>query len=289
MSVAAPGPVDHAELQRPLPGLAAPPPTDATAGGPPAAHALLRHPRARQALLLGGLQVGYELVRVRRRSIGMVVTAEGLSVRAPRWVGLGDIEAALQAKARWLLGKLGEQGERQRRLAAGRIDWVDGACLPYLGETLVLRLDPQQRGLALREAAPDETPPGRRLLLGLPPQADALQVRDAVQAWLMKEARRVFLARLAHYAPTLGVQVRRLALSSARTRWGSASADGSIRLNWRLIHFSLATLDYVVVHELAHLRHMDHSPRFWDVVRGVLPDFDQARAALRDPVLPAFD
>ncbi len=283
---AVPGPADHAELQRQLPGLGEPPgPAPAEA----AAHALLVHPRARQAIVLGGLNVGYELVRVRRCSIGMVVTAEGLSVRAPRWVGLGDIEAALQAKTRWLLGKLGEQGERQRRLAAGRIDWVDGACLPYLGETLVLRLDPQQRGLALREAAPDETPPGRRLLLGLPPQADALQVRDAVQAWLMKEARRVFLARLAHYAPTLGVQVRRLALSSAQTRWGSASADGSIRLNWRLIHFSLATLDYVVVHELAHLRHMDHSPRFWDVVRGVLPDFDQARAALRDPVLPAFD
>ena len=284
---AVPGPADHAELQRQLPGLG-------EAGGAaqaavPAAHALLVHPRARQAIVLGGLSIGYELVRVRRRSIGMVVTAEGLSVRAPRWVGLGDIEAALQAKARWLLGKLGEQGERQRRLAAGRIDWIDGACLPYLGETLVLRLDPKQRGLALREAAAGETPPGRRLLLGLPPQADAVQVRDAVQAWLMKEARRVFLERLAHYAPTLGVHVRRLALSSAQTRWGSASADGSIRLNWRLIHFSLATLDYVVVHELAHLRHMDHSPRFWEVVRGVLPDFDQARAALRDPVLPAFD
>ena len=73
----------------------------------------------------------------------------------------------------------------------------------------------------------------------------------------------------------------RLALSSAQTRWGSASADGAIRLHWRLVHFALPTIDYVVAHELAHLRHMDHSPRFWDVVRSVVPDYEEARARLR--------
>ena len=79
----------------------------------------------------------------------------------------------------------------------------------------------------------------------------------------------------------------RLSLSSAATRWGSASADGSIRLNWRLVHFALPMIDYVVAHELAHLREMNHSPRFWDVVRSVLPDYEAARGTLRDEVLPA--
>ena len=81
----------------------------------------------------------------------------------------------------------------------------------------------------------------------------------------------------------------RLALSSAQTRWGSASADGSIRLNWRLVHLPMSTIDYVVAHELAHLRHMDHSPRFWDVVRSVMPDYEVVRSGLRDDVLPVFD
>ena len=99
----------------------------------------------------------------------------------------------------------------------------------------------------------------------------------------------MFEERCAIFAERLGVRVTRLALSSAQTRWGSASADGSIRLNWRLIHFALPTIDYVVAHELAHLRHMDHSPRFWDVVRSVIPDVEAERLRLRDPMLPAID
>ncbi|HEY9238395.1 MAG TPA: M48 family metallopeptidase, partial [Burkholderiaceae bacterium] len=110
-----------------------------------------------------------------------------------------------------------------------------------------------------------------------------------VQSWLQRQARRVFDERIAHFAPRLRVRVRRLSLSSAQTRWGSASADGSIRLNWRLIHFALPSIDYVVAHELAHLRHMDHSPRFWDVVRSVLPDYEQARGSLKDGLVPLLD
>jgi len=83
--------------------------------------------------------------------------------------------------------------------------------------------------------------------------------------------------------------MRRLSLSSASTRWGSASADGSIRLNWRLVHFGLPVIDYVVTHELAHLREMNHGPAFWNVVRQALPGFEQARGALRTEVLPVFD
>jgi predicted metal-dependent hydrolase len=85
------------------------------------------------------------------------------------------------------------------------------------------------------------------------------------------------------------VQVRRLSLSSAATRWGSASADGSIRLNWRLVHFALPVIDYVVTHELAHLREMNHSPAFWDVVRQALPGFEAARGRLRSDTLPVFE
>ena len=101
------------------------------------------------------------------------------------------------------------------------------------------------------------------------------QIRDAVQAWLMRDARRHFTARLDHFAPLLGVRWASLRLSSANTRWGSAKADGSIRLNWRLLHYRPAIIDYVVAHELAHLRVMDHSPRFWDTVATVVPDYVQ--------------
>jgi predicted metal-dependent hydrolase len=129
----------------------------------------------------------------------------------------------------------------------------------------------------------------RTLHIGLPQTATQAQIRDVVQGWLQRQARQVFEQRVAHFAPQLGVRVRRLALSSAATRWGSASADGSVRLHWRLVHFALPVIDYVVTHELAHLREMNHSPAFWDVVRSVVPDYEQLRGSLRAEVLPQLD
>ena len=77
--------------------------------------------------------------------------------------------------------------------------------------------------------------------------------------------------------------------AQAQTRWGSASADGTVRLNWRLVHFGLRSIDYVVAHELAHLREMNHSPAFWAVVRSVMPDYEDRRGTLRDGQVPVFD
>jgi predicted metal-dependent hydrolase len=91
---------------------------------------------------------------------------------------------------------------------------------------------------------------------------------------------------MGHFAPLLQVQWRKLSLSQAGTRWGSAKSDGSIRLNWRLIHLQPSVIDYVVAHELSHLREMNHSPAFWDTVRALVPDLEQQRQTLRQVVLP---
>lgn len=272
----------------------APQPTPAAApagpAAPPPAAAPFRHPQAQREIQLGEHRVAYHLRRARRRSIGFVVGGEGLVVSAPRWVGLGEIESALREKQRWVLRKLHEQHERGRRLQAAKVQWCDGTTLPFLGETVIVVLDPRHTGAVLHSA--DDTLPGvPRLTLhvGLPQAAAAEQIRDVVQSWLQRQARRVFEERCALYAQRLNVRMRRLTLSSASTRWGSASADGSIRLNWRLVHFGLPVIDYVVTHELAHLREMNHSAAFWDVVRSVLPQYEQALDTLRDQVLPVLD
>ena len=248
------------------------------------------HPRAQRSIALGGHQVGYEFRRARRRSIGFVVGVEGLSVSAPRWVAVAEVEQALQAKAPWILRKLQEQQERAQRLQAAKVVWQDGTTLPFLGDTVIVLLDARVTGAQLNadgQALPGV--PRLTLHLGLPQTATQEQIREAVQSWLQRQARRLFEERCAHFAPQLGVRVKRLSLSSAATRWGSASADGSVRLNWRLIHFALPVIDYVVTHELAHLREMNHSAAFWEVVRSVLPDYEHHRGALRTEVLPAFD
>ena len=258
------------------------------------APAVFRHPKADREIRLNQHLVAYALKRVRRRSIGFIVGTEGLAVNAPKWVGIGDIEAALQEKATWILRKLAEQKERAQRLQAARVDWRDGTGIPFLGETVIIVIDPRAGltlGGAVLDSSADALPGVPRLTLhvGLPQHATAEQIRDGVQSWLQRQARRIFEERCRHFAQQLGVRYTRLTLSSAQTRWGSASADGSIRLNWRLIHFGLSTIDYVVAHELAHLREMNHSPRFWDVVRSVVPDYERARGTLKDGVVPVFD
>ena len=232
-------------------------------------------PRSQRELWLGQHRVGYELKRARRRSIGFVVGPQGLRVSAPRWVPITEIERALHHKGEWILRKLVEQRERQQRVQAARIEWLDGGRLPYLGAPLTLVLAPAEREVVWDAAA-------RQLRLPLPHGASAEQIRDLTQAWLQARAREDFLPRCRHFAERLGVAMKSLRLSSAQTRWGSASADGSIRRNWRLIHFAPAIIDYVVAHELAHLREMNHSPAFWDTVRSVLPDFERSRDALRE-------
>jgi len=102
---------------------------------------------------------------------------------------------------------------------------------------------------------------------------------------VLAHARTVLAARVAHFAPLLEVQPRALRLSSARTRWGSASTRGTIALNWRLAFVPTPLLDYVVVHELAHLREMHHGPAFWALVAHVLPNYAERRAALRQYAL----
>jgi predicted metal-dependent hydrolase len=284
------------EPAEPAPALAPPaaPPKAPAEPAPPIASVLapatFRHPRANRQARLDGHVVGYEFKRARRRTIGFSVAADGLVVSAPRWVPVGEIESALAEKARWILKKLQEQDERARRIVAQRIDWRDGTSIPFLGETVIVVLDPRATGAQLQTAR-DVLPGVPRLTLhvGLPQHASPEQIKDAVQAWLMRQAKRLFEERCTHFAARLGVRFTRLGLSSAATRWGSASADGAIRLHWRLIHFALPTIDYVVAHELAHLRVMDHSPRFWDVVRSVIPDVEQRRDGLRDEVLPTFD
>ena len=252
-----------------------------------------RHPQANREVLLGDAVVAYALQRARRRTIGFTVGADGLAVRAPSWVTLGAVDAALREKSDWILRKLSEARDRQQRMEGGRIVWANGAVLPYLGEPLIVVLDPSHgfagKGGALVSAPQEGMAAAQALHIGLPHSANPAQIRDAVQAWLMRDARRHFTARLDHFAPLLGVRWASLRLSSAQTRWGSAKADGSIRLNWRLLHYRPAVIDYVVAHELAHLRVMDHSPRFWDTVATVVPDYAQLRSRLRDEPAPLWD
>jgi predicted metal-dependent hydrolase len=291
----------------------APPPTPAKPALPPAdkppyepgeplpkaidpAH--FAHPQANREVRLADAVVAYAFARAKRKSIGFVIGPDGLVVRAPRWTPLYEVDAALQEKGDWILRKLQESRERQSRAHSAQVVWRDGVLIPFFGQSLAVVLDPAHgfsgKGAQLKPTgdvgAPSQNDAAvvQILHVGLPKTASPEQIRDAVQAWLMRQAASYFKQRLEHFAPLLGVQWKKLRLSSAGTRWGSASADGSIRLNWRLIHFRAPVIDYVVAHELSHLREMNHSQSFWATVATVVPDYQQLRAQLKEDAVPKW-
>ena len=271
-----PAPVPRPAPARPL--FKAPPaPPHVQTSAPPASPPL----RAPEAPPLRRIQLGphsleFELRRSTRRSIGFMIDDSGLRVTAPRRITLAEIDNAIRAKQRWILTKLEERGQRRaQRQEKAPVAWVDGAQLPYLGQDITLRLEPAQRSHCIYDAE------ARLLRVGVVAGLQEWQLKERVKIWYRDEAKRIFAERMAHYAPLLGVHYTSLTLSSAGTRWGSCTVGGSIRLNWRLVHFPLSLIDYVVAHELAHLREMNHSPRFWATVESVYPDYDGAKNALR--------
>lgn len=233
-------------------------------------------PAGHRRMYLDHLFLDYRLIRSKRKTIGFLIDDDGLRVSAPRWVLLAEIEAAIASKQQWIFRKMNEQRERSVRRLQPPMEWRDGATIPYLGLEITVRAaEASGNGVRYDEVA-------RELHISLPSSASEQQLKDRVQGWLQGEAKRVFAERLAIYAEKLGVSFKSFALSSAATQWGSCTADGRIRLNWRLMHFALPNIDYVVAHELSHLREMNHGPQFWATVQSVFPEFEDARKALRD-------
>lgn len=250
----------------------------------PPAPPLTPHKNTRKILLHNSV-LEYELQRSKRRSIGFLIAPDGLRVTAPRWVTLAQIEQAITEKQGWILDKLEERHRLIQRRQQSAMRWEDGASLPYFGSSLCLRITPARRTTITYQDAT------RELHIGLQEGASEQQLKDKVKVWLRQEAHRVFSERLPLYAEKLGVSYHSMALSNAGTRWGSCTSQGKIRLNWRLIHFRLELIDYVIAHELSHLREMNHSPRFWATVESIFPDFKSARKTLRQHAaadLPVF-
>lgn len=226
-------------------------------------------------VLVGDTVVPYVLRRSRRRTIGLTIDHAGLRVGAPARAAQKDIEALIQRHGEWILSKLSEWVGRDRRPTT-RV--IDGATIPYLGAPATVRIETGGNRFVWD---------GTTLTLHLAPGSSP---PEALRQALCDRAKFVFAERLARYAADMGLAVPRLGLSSARMRWGSCHRERGVRLNWRLIHMPQRLIDYVVVHELAHLRQMNHSPRFWHEVGLIIPDYRECRQELRTAAarLPDF-
>jgi predicted metal-dependent hydrolase len=224
-----------------------------------------------RAALLVGKHITYTLKRSgKRRSIGLRIDDRGLTVSMPLRASEQWLHSVLQDKARWVVEKL----EGWQTCQPPAIRWQDGEKIDYLGELLVLRV----------EHSLFAAPPARRgseLWVFMVNGSKIASMEQAVSRWYKHEAEQFFVQRVTHYAPLLKVSPRAIKLSQAKTQWGSCTAHGSVRLNVQLIKLPPRLIDYVVVHELAHLRELNHSAAFWRVVASVCPDYASLRAGLK--------
>jgi len=216
--------------------------------------------RPRQVQLHGGIMT-YRLVRARRRTIALFVDADGVEARAPRYATVADVEAFIRKKEGWI----------RRRLAEPRrppFVWEAGAGLPWLGRVLTLALKQGETGVWISD---------ERLEFGID---DGSSLRERALEWIREQALAFFRERIAVLSQSLALNISRVGLSNARSRWGSCSIDGRILLNWRLMLLPPRVIDYVVAHELAHRVEFNHSARFWNIVAELCPEHRATREEL---------
>ncbi len=220
--------------------------------------------------LASGDQLHYQLERRQRRTVGLKITAHGLVVHAPKRISQAQLEGIIEQKADWIRKKLNALVEN--KLPA--IHWQHGETLWYLGNSITLAVEHNLRSKAV------EYEPGV-LQLAMPHHDDASLIARKVIQWYKKQALIDFTRRLEIFSSKLGVSFNAFNLSNASSRWGSCNSKKQIRLNWRLLQAPPHIINYVVCHELAHLKEMNHSAKFWATVASIYPDYKLAEKELK--------
>ena len=209
-----------------------------------------------------------QLVRSRRKTIALVVTPEGkLVVRAPLRATKAQIQQAIDRHAEWIQTK--QQAALLLLSQRPAQKYQDGEKFWYLGERYSLGISPSaKKSLSLSD----------QFVLD---QSALPRAAAVFTAWYQEQARQVIGERVLLYAAQTGYQVGRIRIGSARTRWGSCSSRGTLSFTWRLVMAPLPVIDYVVLHELVHLEHHNHSRAFWGRLAQLDPDYKEHQAWLK--------
>jgi hypothetical protein len=220
--------------------------------------------------LPSGDQLHYELERRQRRTVGLKITATGLVIHAPKRISQSHLESLIVLKADWIRKKLASLSENK----TPALQWQNGEQLLLLGNPITLAIEHDIRSKAV------DYEPGV-LKLAMPNHNDEAAVSRKVLQWYKKQALTDFARRLELFSAKLGVALPKLFLSNAQSRWGSCNSRKEVRLNWRLLQAPPHIINYVVCHELAHLKEMNHSAKFWAVVASIYPDYKSAEKELK--------
>ncbi len=215
----------------------------------------------------------FELIRSKRRSLELRVLEDGtVQVRAPQRAPVRMVQTFVDSRRQWIAD------QQQRQASRPRQRWLDGEVLAWRGDRLQLDVSEGRTRVGIS---------GSYLSVRVTQPEDEMVVRSAVEGWMRRQAKGVFedsIERQFGWFAAQGFARPTLRIKKMRTRWGSLSARGYINLNMALLHYPPLALDYVVMHELCHLKHMDHGPGFHSLMDAHMPDWRQRKALLEQPL-----
>ncbi len=225
---------------------------------------------------LDGAAIEYEVVRSRRRTRTIEISVNprgGVRVSAPLRSTHEEIRAVVERRSEWI-------ARHQRATVPVPVrEFISGESLLYLGWPVPLAVEPTERQRVSAELRNDHFHIG--VPAGLEGDERRVAIERAVMRWFGERAASYLEERVARWTQAGGRHPSRVLVRNQRKRWGSCAPDGTLRFNWRIVMAEPAVIDYVVVHELAHLAVHDHSPAFWAEVERVLPDYRARRSALK--------
>jgi len=218
------------------------------------------------------MDLNYQIVRSPRRK-KLTITVErdrSIVVHAPTAATDEAIHQVVDSKRQWLFEKINHVQKYQDRPHAPGKEVVNGESVPYLGRDYAIEIaETKTGGIEF----------SRRFLI---PAAQQAKRRKVLKDWYVSRATETILPRVNRHANELGVKFGEAKIVDNRYRWGSCTIKDNVNFNWRLIKAPMFVIDYVIVHELAHLMEANHTPRFWNIVRARTPTTDKARAWLKD-------
>ena len=216
------------------------------------------------------MKLSYTTIRsAKRKKLTLTIERDGsIVVNAPEGVSDEVIAQVVESKRQWIFEKLQTAPKYQEREHAPGKEVVSGESSLYLGREYRMTLSSDAEVVSF----------GREFVI---PSGSRLKTRQLFRDWYFQQAHEVILPRAHRYANELGVQVGNIKIVDNRMRWGSCTANNNIRLNWRLIKAPMAVIDYVVVHELAHLLEANHTPDFWNIVRAKVPGAEKSKNWLK--------
>lgn len=221
------------------------------------------------------MPIEYHVIKSGRKTVLITINEHAeVIVRAPWRVSEGQLRAIVEEKQDWILKKRQEIQDRNEKRQPRT--YGSGLQCPLYGRAYELDIL-ENANLNICKIHTE----GARLILEGPVKEEE-QVRELLREWYIRQAREIFAQQAAYYAASMGVSYGTIRIREQKTRWGSCSSKGNLNFNWKLLLAPPRVLDYVVVHELSHLKHMDHSPNFWNCVREVLPEFEEQRRWLRE-------